>query len=65
MSAESLLPWAWNTEVKGGVSALDQRDIVMIAGQDPYAWRGYENIHGCHIRPDGKGGCGNNEYNRG
>lgn len=65
MSAESLLPWAWNTEVKGGVSALDQRDVVMIAGEDPYAWRGYENIHSCHIRPDGKGGCGSNEYNRG
>ncbi len=65
MSAESLLPWAWNTEVKGGVSALDQRDVTMVAGEDPYAWRGYESIHTCHIRPDGRGGCGNNKYNEG
>lgn len=65
MSAESLLPWFYNAETKGQFATLDHRDIEIIAGEDPYAWRGYENVHSCHIRPDGKGGCGNNEYNKG
>lgn len=63
MSAESLLPW-FGTD-KGGVSTLDHRDIVMVAGEDPYAWKGVEDVHKPHIRPDGKGGCGNLEYNTG
>lgn len=65
MSAESLLPWVWNSHVDGGVSVMDHRDVEIVAGVDPYAFKGYENVHACHIRPDGKGGCGNNEYNRG
>jgi len=62
MSAESLLPWG--TEKSDDYIAIqDSRDVIMIAGEDPYAWRGYTNVHGTHVRPDGKGGCGNNEYN--
>jgi len=55
MSAESLLPW----QPRNGVepSVLDFRDIVMVAGQDPYAHKGLENIHVPHIRPSGEGGC--------
>ncbi len=55
MSAESLLPW--------GEKARDYRDIVMVAGRDPYAYKGVENTAKAHIRPSGEGGCGNAEHN--
>jgi phytanoyl-CoA hydroxylase len=61
MSAESLLPWFGTCE--GGPAGLDRRDIILVAGEDPYAWKGLEEIHSAHIRPDGKGGCGNFQYN--
>jgi phytanoyl-CoA hydroxylase len=64
MSAESLLPWGDSGKVGTPVAQFDSRDIEIIAGIDPYAWRGYESKHGVHIRPDGKGGCGHNEYNK-
>jgi ectoine hydroxylase-related dioxygenase (phytanoyl-CoA dioxygenase family) len=39
MRAESLLPWAWD----GRLGAIqDNRDIIMVAGEDPYAWKGIE-----------------------
>ena len=38
MSAESLLPWGF------GGPHVDMRDIVMICGEDPYAWKGTEEI---------------------
>lgn len=62
MSAESLLPWFYQ---KGNeaVATLDHRDVILVCGEDPYAWKGYEDSHTSHIRPDGKGGCGNFEYN--
>jgi ectoine hydroxylase-related dioxygenase (phytanoyl-CoA dioxygenase family) len=63
MSAESLLPWI-NTGSGEPVSTLDHRDVIMVAGEDPYAFMGYTDYHGVHVRPDGKGGCGNNEYNK-
>ena len=63
MSAESLLPWI-NPSGPFSVATLDHRDIIMIAGEDPYAFQGYTDFHGAHVRPDGKGGCGNNEYNK-
>ena len=49
MSAESQLPWmgpAGNTD-----GTKDMRDIVMIAGKDPYAWKGIENKAEPHVRP--------------
>ena len=64
MSAESLLPWHWGGTMDGPVSQLDSRDILMVAGEDPYKFKGTTNVHGVHIRPDGLGGCGNYEYNK-
>ena len=63
MSAESLLPWI-NPAGPFSIATLDHRDIVMIAGEDPYSFQGYTDFHGVHVRPDGKGGCGSNEYNK-
>jgi ectoine hydroxylase-related dioxygenase (phytanoyl-CoA dioxygenase family) len=56
MSAESLLPWQ---RPKDGEfpSLLDHRDVVMVAGEDPYAWKGYEDLMQPHIRPEREGGC--------
>lgn len=55
MSAESLLPWMPREGVYPSI--LDFRDIVMVAGRDPYAHKGVENISVPHIRPSGEGGC--------
>lgn len=64
MSAESLLPWFYDkNKPEGPVAAMDYRDIVMIAGVDPYAWKGVEDRAGAHVRPSGEGGCGNIERN--
>lgn len=59
MSAESLLPWYGDAIATGRhVAAADMRDIVMVAGEDPYAFRGIEDIMRPHVRPSGEGGCG-------
>lgn len=58
MSAESLLPWHRPPDHQG-VATHDYRDIVMVAGTDPYAWKGTEDIAVPHVRPSGEGGCGN------
>ena len=57
MSAESLLPWRHPGNGGVGVASHDFRDIVMIAGRDPYAWKGAEELSFSHIRPDREGGC--------
>ncbi|GAB4461207.1 MAG: chlorinating enzyme [Anaerolineae bacterium] len=56
MSASSLLPWL---PLKDGefVATADCRDIVMVAGKDPYAYKGLAEVSFPHIRPNGKGGC--------
>jgi phytanoyl-CoA hydroxylase len=65
MSAESLLPWYDGiTPQSGNFATLDNRNVIMIAGEDPYDFKGYSDSTGVHIRPDGKGGCGNYEYNK-
>lgn len=58
MSAESLLPW-YGQEIKGqdSVATADYRDIVMVAGEDPYDFKGLEKIATPHVRPSGEGGC--------
>lgn len=56
MSAQSLLPWRPPKEDEF-VSTLDFRDIVMVAGKDPYAYKGIEDIKIAEIRPDREGGC--------
>jgi phytanoyl-CoA hydroxylase len=50
MSAESLLPW-WKS---GGESppTHDNRDIVLIAGSDPYAWKGTEERNRPYVRAE-------------
>jgi chlorinating enzyme len=41
MSAESFLPWDWD----GNLSLKeDMRDIIMVAGEDPYAEKGIEDL---------------------
>ncbi|MBK8024804.1 MAG: phytanoyl-CoA dioxygenase family protein [Chloroflexi bacterium] len=62
MSAESLLPWH-NPRAGERMATADMRDIVMIAGRDPYAFKGFEDVAQAHIRPDGLGGCGDPRQN--
>jgi phytanoyl-CoA hydroxylase len=52
MSAESLLTWG-NAET----ALADYRDIVIVAGADPYGYRGVENTVKAHLRSDDLGGC--------
>jgi len=56
MSAESLLPWRLPTEGQS-MGTADFRDIVLVAGEDPYAYKGVAQSHFCHVRPDKEGGC--------
>jgi endonuclease/exonuclease/phosphatase family metal-dependent hydrolase len=35
----------------------DHRDIVLVAGTDPYAYKGTVDVMRPHVRPDGQGGC--------
>jgi len=48
MNAWSLLPW----QMQEGQTAAtaDYRDIVMVSGHDPYAWRGLEDRAGVGLR---------------
>jgi len=62
MSAESLLPWM-SSGPGERFAVADYRDIVLVAGQDPYAWKGTEDRASAHVRPSGEGGCGNAERN--
>jgi ectoine hydroxylase-related dioxygenase (phytanoyl-CoA dioxygenase family) len=41
MNAWSLLPWS----LKEGesVATADRRSVILVAGTDPYAWKGYDN----------------------
>ncbi len=55
MSSESLLPWRAREDQP--VATTDYRDITVITGKDPYAWKGTEDIAAAHIRADGNGGC--------
>lgn len=64
MSASSLLPWADNLQEHNcfldsshTIAKCDVRDIVMIAGNDPYAWMGITDHAKMHVRPSGEGGC--------
>jgi phytanoyl-CoA hydroxylase len=56
MSAESLLPWRPPNEDEH-MAKVDDRDIVLIAGHDPYAWKGIEDLRRTYVRPDRAGGC--------
>ena len=55
MSAESLLPWK---DPEGDYfGEYDFRDIVLVAGEDPYAYKGLRNVSVTYSRPDQQGGC--------
>lgn len=56
MSAESLLPWS-RPEDGITMALADYRDIVMVAGTDPYAYKGTTDIAKAWVRPAGEGGC--------
>jgi ectoine hydroxylase-related dioxygenase (phytanoyl-CoA dioxygenase family) len=56
MSAESLLPWAVPAEGTGMAQA-DFRDVVLVAGTDPYAYKGLQDVRRPRIRPNRDGGC--------
>jgi len=49
MSAESILTWSWD-----GSDPIpdDHRDIVMVCGEDPYAYKGTKEIAKPMLRPD-------------
>ena len=56
MSAESLLPWVKPTG-KTSMALADYRDVVLVAGTDPYAYKGVESVASAFVRPDLGGGC--------
>ena len=56
MSAESLLPWG-GFDPGTPFGTADMRDIVLVAGEDPYAYKGVERTRFSHVRPDKEGGC--------
>jgi phytanoyl-CoA hydroxylase len=56
MSAESLLPWIIPPDSKN-VAQWDTRDVVLVAGNDPYGYKGLEEVRRPRIRPDRDGGC--------
>ncbi len=49
MSAQSQLPWAFG---QSAFAPHDFRDIVMVAGTDPFAARGLENLSKPFVRPE-------------
>ncbi|SEG99976.1 Ectoine hydroxylase-related dioxygenase, phytanoyl-CoA dioxygenase (PhyH) family [Nonomuraea solani] len=56
MSAESLLPW--DAPPAGTPMAqADHRDIVLVAGADPYAYKGLRQVRRARVRPNRDGGC--------
>ena len=65
MSAESFLPWHQPKDKPVGMGRLDFRDIIMVAGRDPYGFKGVENVSKPHVRPSGEGGCGTEYRNLG
>jgi phytanoyl-CoA hydroxylase len=56
MSAASLLPW-FPPPAGVTMGRADHRDIVLVAGTDPYAYKGTVDVMRPRVRPDGQGGC--------
>ncbi len=48
MNARSMLPWS----IDAAHAPVDFRDIEMVAGSDPYAWRGIEDKTFPFVRPE-------------
>jgi phytanoyl-CoA hydroxylase len=57
MRAESLLPWFLPGPEVEHMGLHDYRDIVVISGVDPYAYKGTREIARAYVRPDREGGC--------
>ncbi len=59
MSAESLLPWILPPRHVSSVpmGSLDHRDVLLVAGEDPYAYKGTTTVMLPHVRADRDGGC--------
>lgn len=55
MSAES--PLAWKVPPGAASSNWDYRDVIMVAGEDPYAYKGTVDDTQPYVRPDKDGGC--------
>jgi phytanoyl-CoA hydroxylase len=56
MSAESLLPWREPPEGTH-IGKWDYRDVVLVAGNDPYAYKGTVDESRPGVRLDRQGGC--------
>jgi phytanoyl-CoA hydroxylase len=56
MSAESLLPW-FPPGPGEPMALLDHRDVLLVAGRDPYAHKGTVDLMRPHVRADREGGC--------
>ena len=67
MSCESFLPWG-KVPDNVAVARHNYKDVMIVAGIDPYAHHGYENIQKPLVRPSGEGGCdkwgGTREYTK-
>ncbi len=51
MRAESLLPWMGAERETHHPGAADYRDVVLVSGVDPYAFKGYVDRSRPHARP--------------
>ena len=49
MSANSMLPWDCDGTIP---PTRDMRDIILVNGIDPYAWKGTENITSAFLRAE-------------
>jgi ectoine hydroxylase-related dioxygenase (phytanoyl-CoA dioxygenase family) len=56
MSAESLLPW-FPPQEREPMGTTDHRDVLLVAGEDPYAFKETVDLMRPHVRPDREGGC--------
>jgi len=56
MSCESHLPWQTVPD-RTSVAKHDYRDVVIVAGKDPYSYRGYADLAKPLLRSDGRSGC--------
>jgi phytanoyl-CoA hydroxylase len=50
MNAASTMPWSPRDYA---TTNIDMRDIVMVAGEDPYAWKGVSDEAPAYLRPAG------------
>jgi ectoine hydroxylase-related dioxygenase (phytanoyl-CoA dioxygenase family) len=55
MSAES--PLGWKVPAGRSPANWDYRDVVLVAGEDPYAYKGTSDETVAYVRPDKSGGC--------